>query len=32
MTIYDALYSWCQSLYSERHGWDPKSTVLQRRG
>ncbi len=32
MTMYDALYSWCQSLHSERHGWDPKATVPQRQG
>jgi hypothetical protein len=25
MVIYEALYSWCQTLTSERHGWDPKS-------
>ena len=23
MVIYDALYSWCQSLRSEKHGWNP---------
>jgi hypothetical protein len=23
MVIYDALYSWCQSLSQERHGWHP---------
>ncbi len=23
MTIYEALYSWCQSLKDERHGWTP---------
>ena len=27
LAMYDALYSWCQSLHSERHGWDPKATV-----
>lgn len=24
MTLYEALYSWSQSLQTERHGWDPK--------
>jgi hypothetical protein len=23
MKIYDALYTWCQSLTAERHGWQP---------
>ncbi len=23
MIMYDALYSWCQSLSTERHGWQP---------
>ena len=23
LVIYDALFSWCQSLQSERHGWNP---------
>jgi hypothetical protein len=23
LVIYDALYSWCQSLQSEKHGWNP---------
>lgn len=23
MTIYDALYSWCETLSHERHGWNP---------
>ena len=23
MIIYDALYSWCKNLASERHGWHP---------
>jgi hypothetical protein len=23
MVIYDALYSWCQTLQPERHGWNP---------
>lgn len=23
--IYDALYTWCQSLTHERHGWHPES-------
>jgi hypothetical protein len=23
--IYDALYTWCQSLTQERHGWHPES-------
>ena len=25
MTIYDALYSWCQTMSHERHGWNPES-------
>jgi hypothetical protein len=24
MIIYDALYSWCQTLKTERHGWHPE--------
>ena len=24
MTIYDALYTWCQSLSQEKHGWNPR--------
>ncbi len=24
MIIYEALYSWCQSSMSERHGWNPE--------
>jgi len=24
MVIYDALYTWCQSLAGERHGWYPE--------
>jgi hypothetical protein len=23
MVLYDALYSWCQSLQGESHGWSP---------
>jgi hypothetical protein len=23
MVIYDALYTWCQKLTHERHGWNP---------
>jgi hypothetical protein len=25
MTVYDALYTWCKSLQSERHGWNPQA-------
>jgi hypothetical protein len=25
MVLYDALYTWCQSLHGERHGWQPDS-------
>lgn len=24
MVLYDALYTWCRSLRSERHGWNPE--------
>ncbi len=24
MVVYDALYTWCQTLRSERHGWNPE--------
>jgi len=24
MVIYDALYSWCETLKTERHGWHPE--------
>ena len=24
LIIYDALYSWCETLKTERHGWNPK--------
>lgn len=24
MVIYEALYSWCQTLKTERHGWQPE--------
>jgi hypothetical protein len=24
MIIYEALYSWCQTLQDERHGWNPE--------
>ncbi len=23
LVVYDALYTWCQSLTAERHGWNP---------
>lgn len=26
LIIYDALYTWCQSLTQERHGWYPESS------
>lgn len=25
MVVYDALYTWCRALRSERHGWDPQA-------
>jgi len=28
MTIYDALYSWCKNLGSERHGWHPEQIKM----
>lgn len=28
MTLYDALYSWCQSLQTEVHGWDPTTIKM----
>lgn len=28
IVIYDALYSWCQSLASERHGWHPEKIKM----
>ena len=27
LPVYDALYTWCRSLASERHGWQPQ-TIL----
>ncbi len=24
MVVYDALYAWCQSCQSEKHGWNPQ--------
>lgn len=27
MVMYDALYAWCQSCQSERHGWPPGAGV-----
>ena len=27
LPVYDALYTWCRSLGSERHGWDPQSVL-----
>lgn len=24
MVVYDALYTWCRTLRSERHGWNPQ--------
>lgn len=31
MVVYDALYTWCQSLAGERHDWDPEA-ILQSMG
>jgi hypothetical protein len=31
LPIYDALYTWCRSLGSERHGWYPQ-TILKEMG
>lgn len=28
MVIYDALYTWCQSLVKERHGWNPEQIKM----
>ncbi|MGZ3722226.1 MAG: chromate resistance protein ChrB domain-containing protein [Bdellovibrionales bacterium] len=28
MVLYDALYSWCQTLKTERHGWNPDQIRL----
>ncbi len=28
MHIYDALFSWCQSLQPERHGWNPEQIKM----
>jgi hypothetical protein len=25
LTLYDALYTWCNSLQAERHGWNPQA-------
>jgi len=27
MIIYEALYTWCQSLTQEKHGWNPAVTI-----
>lgn len=27
LPLYDALYTWCQSLAGERHGWHPKAIL-----
>jgi len=27
MPVYDALYTWCQALAAERHGWNPQSLL-----
>lgn len=29
LLVYDALYTWCRSLKSERHGWSPESQLKQ---
>jgi hypothetical protein len=29
LLVYDALYTWCRSLKSERHGWSPEPQVKQ---
>ena len=31
LPLYDALYTWCQSLGNERHGWHPR-TILKEMG
>lgn len=28
MIIYDALYSWCKTMTSERHGWQPDTIKM----
>jgi len=30
LPVYDALYTWCQSLAGERHGWNPDAILEQR--
>jgi hypothetical protein len=32
LPVYDALYSWCRSLSSERHGWYPLAVLKGMRG
>jgi len=27
LPVYDALYTWCQSLAGERHGWNPDAIL-----
>jgi len=27
LPLYDALYTWCRSLGTERHGWHPQTTL-----
>ena len=27
LPVYDALYTWCQSLSGERHGWNPEAVL-----
>ncbi len=29
LPVYDALYTWCRSFVSERHGWHPQSILRQ---
>jgi hypothetical protein len=29
LPVYDALYTWCRSLRSERHGWSPEPHLKQ---
>lgn len=31
LPVYDALYTWCQSLSGERHGWNPEAVLEERR-
>ena len=31
LPIYDALYTWCRSLSSERHGWHPQAVLREMR-